>query len=435
MARHAKEITGADKLCMAGGVALNCVANGKIVQEKIFSEIWVQPAAGDSGGALGAALAYHYLRGNASPKEEGKCIQKHSCWGPSFSDDEIKAYLDSFGYKYVKLPQAERNKTLAKYLAEGKIAGHFLGGVEYGPRALGSRSILGDPRSESTQSSLNLKIKFRESFRPFAPSVLEEEVPKYFNLHQPSPYMLIVAPVNEDRRIKNTDEYKNNLFEIVNQKRSDLPAITHVDYSARVQSVNKETSPEYYDLINEFKKLTGYGVIINTSFNVNGEPIVCTPKDAVNCFMATHMDLLFMNNFMLLKEEQTNKNGVSGVRKKAEVPLHKLKAMQKAQEDAKSIYNKYFPSLSSFRQEITQRLSGNKQSAWVDFYGGDYFVKGEPVTAVAPADITKHWKSLPAEKRKAFHDFLAAILRLSEKHKLEADDMVHTVSDSIYVMF
>ncbi len=435
MAKHAKEITGADYLCMAGGVALNCVANGKILQEKIFKEIWIQPAAGDSGGALGAALAFYYTNGNAAPKTEGRCIQKNSCFGPSFSDNEIKAYLDSFGYVYRQLPQEERNKTLAKYLAEGKIAGHFQGGVEYGPRALGARSILGDPRSETTQSSLNLKIKFRESFRPFAPSVLEEDVPLYFNLHQPSPYMLIVAPVNESRCIKSTNGFKDNLFEIVNQKRSDLPAITHVDYSARVQSVNKEVNPVYYDLINEFKKLTGYGVIINTSFNVNGEPIVCTPKDAVNCFMATHMDVLVMNNFILLKEEQKQSNLPSAVKKIAAAAHQKNHTLEKAQKDAVDVLHKYFPVFAQYKNEIEQRLTGTSQSSWAAFHGGEYFVPGKPVPDISPEDVTKHWKAVPADKKKEFHEFLAAILRLSEKHKVKADDMVHTVSDSIYVMF
>jgi carbamoyltransferase len=437
MAKHAKEITGADHLCLAGGVALNCVANGKILLEKLFKSIWIQPAAGDSGGALGAALALHFSNnnGNGSVRTEGLILQKGSCFGPSFSDDEIQAHLDSFGYKYTRLDPSERNKVLAKYLAEGKIAGHFLGGVEYGPRALGARSILGDPRSETTQSSLNLKIKFRESFRPFAPSVLEEDVPSFFNLHQPSPYMLIVAQVNEDRCIRShSGEYKSDLFEIVNEKRSDLPAITHVDYSARVQSVNKEVHPVYYDLISKFKKLTGYGVIINTSFNVNGEPIVCTPKDAVRCFMNTNMDILVLNNFMLLKEDQ-QKTDFDSALKPAKRNTVKTEALENAQRDAMKIYNKYFPGFVSLKEAVINTPADASTSTWVNFSNAAYFLKDTPLTHVTPQHITSQWSAIPQEKRKPFEELLQEIISLSKKHKLKADEVSAKVSDSIYEMF
>lgn len=438
MARHAKAITGADHLCLAGGVALNCVANGRILQEKIFDHIWIQPAAGDSGGALGAAMALYYSGNGSRKRIPGASLQKSSCWGPSFSDDEIRAHLDSFGYQYTCLAAAERNKVIAAYLADGKIVGHFQGRMEYGPRALGARSILGDPRSETTQSSLNLKIKFRESFRPFAPSVMEEHVADYFNLHHPSPYMLIVAPVNEDRCIRHSTGYKNNLFEIVNEKRSDLPAITHVDYSARIQSVNKEDHPVYYDLINEFKKLTGYGVVINTSFNVNGEPIVCTPRDAVQCFMKTDMDVLILNNFLLLKQDQQE----SELDKIAELPPRSRARTQYIadiktgiQNEAMNIFNKYFPKLTALKDSVTNEPAPGANSTWVDFSKADYFNRDIPAASLTPDDITKQWHMIPADKRALFNELLQRILHLSKKHKLEAAEMSQAVSDAIYVMF
>jgi carbamoyltransferase len=439
MAKHAKEITGAGNLCLAGGVALNCVANGKIILEKIFKNIWIQPAAGDSGGALGAALALYYANYNdaGNKRSEGVSLQKASCFGPSFSDEEIRAHLDSFGYRYSYLDPVERNKVVAKYLSEGKIAGHFQGGMEYGPRALGARSILGDPRSETTQYSLNIKIKFRESFRPFAPSVLEQDVPEFFNLRQPSPYMLIVAPVNEDRCIKNSEENmdKNDLFEIVNQKRSDLPAITHVDYSARVQSVNSQQHPIYYDLINEFKKITGYGVIINTSFNVNGEPIVCTPKDAVRCFMKTDMDLLVMNNFLLIKQDQKESELDKIDRLPFETNPKKNKDLASAQKDAMKLYDNYFPKFLSFKEFALNGIGVDSMSTWGNFSNHEFFLSDIPIESITPADIIGQWKVTPEEKKIEFIDLLKKLIALSKKHKQEVEDMVNTISDAIYVMF
>ena len=437
MAKYAKIITGADHLCLAGGVALNCVANGKIVEENIFKDIWIQPAAGDSGGALGAALAVHYknIRSTGNKKISGISLQKTSCFGPSFSDGEIKAHLNSFGYKYTYLAPAERNKIVAKYLSEGKIVGHFQGGMEYGPRALGARSILGDPRSETIQSSLNLKIKFRESFRPFAPSVLEQDTTKYFQLHQPSPYMLIVAQVNEDRCIKNSNGHKKDLFEIVNEKRSDLPAITHVDYSARVQTVNKEINPVYYDLINEFKKITGYGVIINTSFNVNGEPIVCTPKEAVKCFMKTNIDALVLNNYFLLKVDQKESELDKIDTNSPEKNIQKSDKVLKVQNDAMKIFNKYFPTFLHLKESIVKKLDGGNESTWINFYSDDYFAPASLIESIKPTDITMQWKVIPEKNRKEFELFFAEIIKLSKIHKLALGDITNSVSDSIYVMF
>ncbi len=296
---------GADNLCLAGGVALNCVANGRLLREGPFKEIWIQPAAGDAGGAIGAALAiWHEYHGR--PRQvNGTDQMQGSYLGPEFSGAEIKTYLDSVGAAYEEMEQPRLMERSAKLLAEDKVLGWFQGRMEFGPRALGGRSILGDPRSEKMQSVMNLKIKYRESFRPFAPSVLSDQVSDYFEIDSPSPYMLLVAPVREGLRKPMTEEQKN-LFGIdkLNVPRSKLPAITHVDYSARVQTVHSETNPQYHALLEAFKKRTGCAVLINTSFNVRGEPIVCTPEDAYRCFMRTEMDYLVMENILLSKTDQ-----------------------------------------------------------------------------------------------------------------------------------
>jgi len=306
MAKHAKELTGCKYLCMAGGVALNCVGNGRLVREAGFEDIWVQPAAGDAGGSLGAALDIYYSYFNKKRKidSEGRSLQFGSYWGPEFNRDQILAFLNTNGYKYQELLPEERSDLIADNLAKGKVVGHFSGRMEFGPRALGSRSILADPRDEKTQSVLNQKIKFRESFRPFAPTVLEENISEYFEIDRPSPYMLLVAPVKKDRCLMESKLEDINIIDLVNSKRSDIPAITHVDYSARIQSINKNDHKKYYELIESFKMKTGYGVVVNTSFNVRGEPIVCSPNDAYRCFMRTDMDILVLDNFLLIKEDQ-----------------------------------------------------------------------------------------------------------------------------------
>jgi len=305
-ARFARKITGSKNLCLAGGVALNCVGNGKILREGIFDNIWIQPAAGDAGGALGAALAIWYHKENgARPPLSGRDRQKASYLGPVFSDDAIQSFIDAVGAKAKKLDKAELIDKTAEHLAQEKVIGWYQGRMEFGPRALGSRSIIGDPRSKEMQSKMNLKIKFRESFRPFAPSVLNEERSNYFDLDTESPYMLLVAPVKKDICIQMTEE-QDKLFGIekLHIPRSSIPAVTHIDYSARVQTVKQEDNPMYHALIDGFRQKTGCGLVVNTSFNVRGEPIVCTPRDAYVCFMRTEMDVLVMGSFILLKEEQ-----------------------------------------------------------------------------------------------------------------------------------
>ncbi|MGL5081513.1 MAG: carbamoyltransferase family protein [Microcoleaceae cyanobacterium] len=349
LARSVQQELKVDYLCMAGGVALNCVANGRILREGPFQEIWIQPAAGDAGGALGAALAVWYQYCDRPRRIEGlsqaaeqELIQSTAIstdridpertvestvatlprtipavsipldqmrggyLGPRFTDTEIQDYLDSAAAEYVRLEDSELMPQLAEILAQGHVVGWFQGRMEFGPRALGGRSIIGDPRNTQMQSVMNLKIKYRESFRPFAPSVLAERVSDYFEMDSASPYMLLVAPVKQDLRIPMTAE-QEHLFGIerLNVPRSEIPAITHVDYSARIQTVHKETNPRYHSLIQHFEQQTGCGVIVNTSFNVRGEPIVCTPEDAYRCFMRTEMDYLVLENYLLAKTNQT----------------------------------------------------------------------------------------------------------------------------------
>lgn len=297
--------TGFKNLCLAGGVALNCVANGKVLRDRAFENLWVQPAAGDAGGALGAALcAYHLFKGQ--PRQvNAKDSMQGSYLGPYFEQPEIEKRLIKVGAKFTVLSDSETLEESAKALADEKVVGWFQGRMEFGPRALGNRSILGDPRSPRMQKTMNLKIKYRESFRPFAPSVLREDVADWFELDGDSPYMLVVADVRHERCRKMTKD-EDGLFGIdkLNIPRSEIPAVTHVDYSARVQTVHKETNPRYHALITKFKELTGCAVVVNTSFNVRGEPIVCTPEDAFRCFMGSEMDVLVVGDCLLKKEDQ-----------------------------------------------------------------------------------------------------------------------------------
>jgi carbamoyltransferase len=302
-------------LCMAGGVALNCVANGKILKEALFKNIWIQPASGDAGGALGAAQAFYYQELDNKREILKTDSMKGSYLGPRFTDDQVENELQSCGANYKKLNLDQILKDIAKALSEEKVVGWFQGRMEFGPRSLGNRSIIADPRSEKMQKNLNLKVKYRESFRPFAPVVLFEKVSEWFELNTESPYMLLVADVKKSKQLQMTNEQKN-LFGIdkLNIKRSSIPSVTHVDYSARIQTVHKETNPIFYQLIEEFEKITKCPVLVNTSFNVRGEPIVCSVVDAFNCFMGTDLDVLVCNNFIIYKDLQNkilNKDYVS----------------------------------------------------------------------------------------------------------------------------
>jgi carbamoyltransferase len=305
MANHVHKETGQRNLCLAGGVTLNCVANGRLLREGPFEDIWIQPAAGDAGGAIGSALSvWHRYLGNERTNPNGSDSQRGSYLGPAFPKGVVKEFLESRGYVYHELEGSSRARVIAEQIAAGKIVGYMAGRMEFGPRALGARSILGDPRREDTQTTMNLKIKYRESFRPFAPSVLEEKAFEYFNINRPSPYMLLVADVKEERRFSQPAGDGMSMMERLKVKRSDIPAVTHLDYSARLQSVNRRDKPDYHEVISEFERLTGCAVVVNTSFNVRGEPIICTPEDACRWFMRTEMDILVIEDFLLFKEEQ-----------------------------------------------------------------------------------------------------------------------------------
>ncbi len=305
LARTVHRELGTDYLCLAGGVALNCVANGRILREGPFKDIWIQPAAGDAGGALGAALVAWYDYHDQPREVNGHDSMAGSYLGPRYRDADIKAQLDAQGAVYERLDDAALLERLSEILADEKVVGWFQGRMEFGPRSLGGRSIIGDARSTKMQSVMNLKIKYRESFRPFAPAVLAEDVSEYFELDRPSPYMLIVAPVKESLRVPMTAE-QQQLFGIqkLHVPRSRIPAITHVDYSARVQTVHAQSNPRFHELLARFKERTGCSVLVNTSFNVRGEPIVCTPEDAYRCFMRTEMDYLVVENYLLAKPDQ-----------------------------------------------------------------------------------------------------------------------------------
>ncbi len=447
MAAYAKELTGEDNLCMAGGVVLNCVANGRILREGPFREIWIQPAAGDSGAALGAALdAWHtYFRKPRTLREDGRAKHGASWWGPGYSDAEIKAFLDTYGCPAHHVSPEERARTVADLLAAGKVVGHFTGRTEFGPRALGARSIIGDARNPEMQTRLNLKIKYRESFRPFAPVCLAEKIGDYFEIDRESPYMLLVAPVKESRRLPLEAMEGDDLLEIVRKPRSDLPAITHVDYSARIQSATKEENPGYYDVIKAFDDMTGYGVIVNTSFNVRGEPIVNTPWEAYRCFMRTEMDVLVLENFILYKEEQP-----------ADSPIAKTPQVREAaapqpenaelREALRALYRERF-------QPLARKLAGtaavrvSTRTKGADSFWDDYAEPESPelVFAVpAPMDaetvdptamaaaLAGFWT--PGEATEALRPVLAELLKIAAKlPKMEVESEV--VSESMYVMY
>ncbi len=453
MARTARELTGEKYLCLAGGVALNCVANGRLLREGPFEDIWIQPAAGDSGCSLGVALDVWHTYFNQERKLDKArgAAQGGSYLGPAFSGGEIEAYLETYGYPYHKLSGEERNRFLSARLAEGKVVGHFSGRLEFGPRSLGSRSILGDARNTEMQVQLNLRIKYRESFRPFAPAVLAEDVGEYFELDRESPYMLIVAPVKESRRLPLDTSFGegDDLLPVVRRLRSDVPAITHVDYSARVQSVRRDHHPEFYALIEQFKRDTGCAVIVNTSFNVRGEPIVCTPQDAYRCFMRTEMDVLALGDYILLKPEQPAWPEARGEGlenediTKAVAESHPPELV----EDLTKLFEREFwPAAEKLKAQGAVRVragkNGGAASTWADagepadlkpcFEVAASLNSEDPDPRQFAADLTRGWHG--AEAARALEPVVAKLIKAGLEHPVTAE-LDEQVSESVYVMF
>lgn len=447
MARHAHQLTGERHLCLAGGVALNCVANGRLLREGPFERLWIQPAAGDAGGALGAAFdAYHHYLDHADGPLTHKPSQGASLLGPEFSAEEIRAFLESHGYPHRELAPGERAPVLAGLLEEGKVVGHFSGRAEFGPRALGARSILADARNAETQVNLNLKIKYRESFRPFAPAVLAEKAKAYFDLEGESPYMLIVAPVKESRRKRPPDSTaKDDLLPIVRQERSDIPAVTHVDYSARIQTVRREDHFRYYTLIEAFEKKTGCAVIVNTSFNVRGEPVVLTPYDAYRCFMRTEMDVLVLGDYLLEKEAQPEWPETKGHLEReqgpmpGQVPAEILSALRKL------YVRDFLPVWEQLGEEATRRILANGQgrsSMWEDMTRDQtpktlYAIPHAMDTPAPNPDLmaqalTDSWS--PGPVTDALRPVITQLIRLGLRCPA-SEELDEEVSDSVYVMF
>lgn len=447
MACHAHLLTGATKLCLAGGVALNCVANGRLLREGPFEELWIQPAAGDAGAALGAALDVHHTYfGHAVERSSGgRTLQGGSYWGPEFSHEEIEAFLNTHGYAHRVLSSENRAEEGARQLAAGKVVGHFAGRMEFGPRALGARSILGDARNQEMQATLNLKIKYRESFRPFAPTVLAEAASEVFELDCESPYMLLVAPVTKERRRAVDRVPGDNLTDIVKQVRSDIPAVTHVDFSARVQTIAAADHSTYYGLIKAFQELTGCPVVVNTSFNVRGEPIVCTPFDAYRCFMRTEMDVLMLGNAILLKEEQPpwpeSKGHLEGARDEPAVdpPRALLKGLRR-------VYRREFLSVAARLREQGQirfdTVFRRGPTTWSEhqfpttreeiFSLPPSWDTSGPNPQRAAAALSRHWQPDPA--RQALTAVLVKLLALSQQFS-ETPDVQERIPDSVYVLY
>jgi carbamoyltransferase len=447
MARHAKSLTGERYLCLAGGVAFNCVANGRLLREGPFDDIWIQPAAGDAGCALGAALdVYHtYFDRPRRPPSPGRPLQRGSCWGPDFSADEIRSFLGTHGYPHQVLDGDSRSFRIAELLAQGKVVGYFDGRMEFGCRALGARSILGDARNAEMQATLNLKIKYRESFRPFAPSVLAEKAGDYFELDRPSPYMQIVSHVKKDRRIPFERGEREDLLAVIREPRSDIPAVTHVDYSARVQTVNGDDHPAYHDVLRKFDERTGTAVIVNTSFNVRGEPIVCTPQDAYRCFMRTEMDALVLGDFLLVKTEQPGWFEDAGTLKERDLALPAEPFDPLARKLEELFETHFLPIARLLKRRGALGIDGGSSGAsttWGDYRNGNspekiFVIPPEldtPETdpeAMAQA-ITRCWSG--EEAAKALRPLVARLLRLGARYPL-SDSLQEEVEDAVYIMF
>ena len=442
MARYTKKLTGENNICLAGGVALNCVANGVLVKEKIFRNIWIQPAAGDAGSSLGCALDAHfsYYDNARDVGNNFKSSQGSSLLGPEWSNEEINAFLNSNAINYELIEKNNRGKKIANFLAEGKVVGHFSGRSEFGPRALGSRSILGDPTNKNMQTIINLKIKKRESFRPFAPAVLQEQINKYFDLDVESPHMLLVAEIKNERKIKIKNNSRNeDMLKVVKKIRSDIPAVTHVDYSARIQSVSKERNGKFYDLIKSFEELTGCGLVINTSFNVRGEPIVNTPWDAYMCFINTEMDVLFLEDFYILKDKKNNIS-INLKNENVEIDIKNNKSGNKLDKELDKIYNKFFlPNLKNIPEIFI--LKSNKFSTWENFfykenakelfYLKDNFSKKNTNSDIIVNEITKLWKNKKFAKE--MQTTVKELVKLSKNYSLEINHS--KILEKTYEMF
>ena len=442
MARYVKKLTGAEYLCMAGGVALNCVVNGYLLKENLFKDIWIQPAAGDAGSSLGCALdVYHtYFNNSRKLREDGKPLQRGSYWGPEWNAHEIKSFLDSINIKHHIVDYNRRSSLIASYLNEGKVIGHFSGRTEFGPRALGARSIIGDPRNKEMQTTINLKIKRRESFRPFAPTVLAEKVNKYFELNKSSPYMLLIASVHEKRRLPFDRSNKKDMLKMVRQPKSDIPAVTHIDYSARIQTIEKDDHKKFYDLIKSFEELTGCGIVVNTSFNVRGEPIVNTPMDAYRCFMNTEMDVLVLEDYFILKEEQAKINREEGLFENFDSEISKDND-NFLRKKLSRLYQKNFISASKQAVGILEHQD-NSSSNWSNCIDQSDLGKIFNIPAdldIANPDPQKMTKSIiKCWRNNSFgiilEPILIRLLSLGKKYPLE-EDINSMVSDKIYEMF
>ena len=441
MARYVKKLTGAEYLCMAGGVALNCVANGLLIKENLFKDIWIQPAAGDAGSSLGCALdLYHTFFNNPrNIRKDGKSLQLGSYLGPEWNEDEIKSFLDSENIKYSKVNYNKRSSLIANYLNEGKVIGHFSGRTEFGPRALGARSIIGDPRNKEMQTTINLKIKYRESFRPFAPTVLAEKVNQYFELNNKSPYMLLISAIHKDRRLPFTRGDTENMLQVVRQPKSDIPAVTHVDYSARIHTIERDDHKKFYDLIKAFEDLTGYGIIVNTSFNVRGEPIVNSPMDAYRCFMNTEMDILILENYFIFKEEKSKINEERNLLKNINKEKNK-DGSNILKKKLSRIYRKNFISTSKKIEKIF--IENNNKSHWINYNDQ---VDHDKIFCIFPdlddtdPDPKKIAKSIVKSWRNnSFGVILEPILfklsSLATKYPSAEEDN-STISEKIYEMF
>ena len=443
MAQYVKKITGEDNLCLSGGVALNCVANGYLIQKNLFKDIWIQPAAGDAGSSLGCALDYYhsYLNHDRKISPDGKSLQQGSFLGPEWNMEEIKSFLDTENISYDLVESKDRGKIIAKYLNEGKVIGHFSGRSEFGPRALGARSIIGDPRNKNMQTNINLKIKRRESFRPFAPAILAEKIGEYFELNKKSPYMMLVAPVIKKRRLPFNKKNTENMIEIIKQPRSDIPAVTHIDYSARIQTVDQNYHRKFYEIIKSFDDLTGCAVIINTSFNVRGEPIVNSPMDAFACFMDTEMDILLLEDFILHKKNQ--KKEIYKKRKNNLINIYTYKDKKIINKKLEKLYKNYLITNDKIKNNIFKNIKNNKDSCWSDFSNSKsldeiFLIENDldtktPIPQKMTKSIIKSWKNKYLGE--IFEPLLVNLLVLASKLPDEEQNINDKVSDTIYEMF